>query len=98
MRRMLAAAGAAVAAEKLWKHATALDLEGRVAVVTGGSRGLGFALCRELLGRGARVATCARGEEQLEQARRRLGGGVLAVPCNVSEEAQVQAFIQQVEE
>jgi NAD(P)-dependent dehydrogenase (short-subunit alcohol dehydrogenase family) len=95
---MLAAAGAAVAAEKLWKRATAFDLDGRVAVVTGGSRGLGFALCRELLGRGARVATCARGEEQLERARRRLGGDALAVPCDVADEAQVRDFIDQVEE
>jgi len=98
MRRVLAAAGAAVAAEKVWKRARALDLEGRVAVVTGGSRGLGFALCRELRERGARVATCARGEEQLERARELLGGEVLAIPCDVSDEAQVRAFIDQVEE
>src|SRR4051794_34333046 len=98
MKRVLAAAGAAVAAEKIWKRATALDLEGRVAVVTGGSRGLGVALFRELRNRGARVATCARGEEQLQRARTLLGGDVLAIPCDVSDDEQVRAFIDQVEE
>ncbi len=98
MKRVLAAAGTAVAAEKIWKRSNALDLEGRVAVVTGGSRGLGFALCRELRNRGARVATCARGEEQLQRARTLLGGDVLAIACDVSDEEQVRAFIDQVEE
>jgi NAD(P)-dependent dehydrogenase (short-subunit alcohol dehydrogenase family) len=97
VKRLAAAVGATIAAEKIWKRATAFDLEGRVAIVTGGSRGLGFALCRELLDRGARVATCARGEEQLERARERLGGDVLAVPCDVSDEQQVRSFVAQVE-
>src|SRR4051812_48811058 len=95
---MLATAGAAVTARALWRRSTAFGLEGRVAVVTGGSRGLGFALCRELLERGARVATCARGEEQLERAGRRLGRDVLAIPCDVSDESQVRSFLTTVEE
>ena len=97
MKRVLAAAGAVYAAEKAWKRAHALDLEGRVALVTGGSRGLGFALCRELLGRGARVATCARGVEQLDEARRRLGDGLLAIPCDVGDRGQVDALVEEVE-
>jgi len=98
MRRALALAGAAVAAEKLWKRAHALDLAGRVAVVTGGSRGLGFAIAQALVGEGARVAICARGEEQLEDARQRLGHGVVAIPCDVSDRAQVASFLADVEE
>jgi NAD(P)-dependent dehydrogenase (short-subunit alcohol dehydrogenase family) len=98
MQRLLAAAGAAVVAEKAWKRLHAYDLEGRVAVVTGGSRGLGYALCRELLGRGARVATCARGADQLEEARRRLGGGLVAIPCDVGDRAQVESFLGEVSE
>lgn len=97
MKRALAAAAAAVAAKEAWTRAHELDLTGKVAVVTGGSRGLGFALCRELLRQGARVATCARGEEQLEVARRKLGGDVLAVPCDVGDRAQVEAFLSEVE-
>jgi NAD(P)-dependent dehydrogenase (short-subunit alcohol dehydrogenase family) len=97
VRRLLAVGATAVAVEKAWKRAHALDLEGRVAVVTGGSRGLGFAVCRELVERGARVATCARGADQLERARRRLGGDVVAIPCDVSDREQVAAFVGEVE-
>jgi NAD(P)-dependent dehydrogenase (short-subunit alcohol dehydrogenase family) len=97
VRGVLTAGAAAIAAEKLWKRAYAIDLAGRVAVVTGGSRGLGFAIAQELLDHGARVAICARGEEQLERARARLGAGVVAVPCDVSDRAQVEAFLAEVE-
>lgn len=48
------------------------DLRGSTAVVTGGSRGLGFALARELGVRGARVALLARSPDELEFAARRL--------------------------
>src|SRR5436309_641423 len=51
-------------------------LEGQVAVVTGGARGLGFAIARRLLGDGARdVALFDRDEEAVNAAKRRLGAG-----------------------
>jgi hypothetical protein len=56
VKRLVALAGAAVAAEKIWKRSNAFDLSGRVAVVTGGSRGLGFDLCGEVLEWVERVA------------------------------------------
>jgi NAD(P)-dependent dehydrogenase (short-subunit alcohol dehydrogenase family) len=96
MKRALAVGAAAFAAEKIVKRATALDLHGKRAVVTGGSRGLGFALARELREQGARVAICARGEEQLFRARAKLGDDVVAIPCDVSDRAQVEAFIDEV--
>ena len=82
----------AAAATRLVRRARSVDLEGRVALVTGGSRGLGFALAHELARNGARVAICARTEAPLERARSRLqamGGDVLAVPCDVSDRVQV---------
>jgi 3-oxoacyl-[acyl-carrier protein] reductase len=45
-----------------------LQLSGNVALVTGGSRGLGLASARALVGEGCHVAICARGAERLEQA------------------------------
>ena len=49
--------------------AAAFRFDGKRAVVTGCSRGLCFALAQELRAQGARVAICARGEQQLYAAR-----------------------------
>jgi short-subunit dehydrogenase len=96
VKRVLALGAAALAAEKAYTRATALDLQGKRAVVTGGSRGLGFALAQELRAHGARVAICARGEEQLMAARAKLGDDVVAIPCDVGDRAQVEAFVDEV--
>lgn len=73
------------------------DLEGRVALVTGGSRGLGFLLARELLGEGCRVVICARDPETLARARKRLeretGGVVVALECDVGDPAAVDDVV-----
>lgn len=72
-----------------------ISLRGRVALVTGGSRGLGFLIARELLREGCDVAICARDPVVLEQARARLsaGGRILAVRCDVGDADQVAAMI-----
>ena len=49
-----------------------LGLTGKIAIVTGASRGLGLASARALLDEGCRVTICARGEEGLQQAAREL--------------------------
>jgi short-subunit dehydrogenase len=90
------AIGTAVAAQKAYKRANALDLRGKRAVVTGGSRGLGFAIAQELRAHGARVAICARGEEQLDTARAKLGDDVVAIPCDVGDRGEVEAFLEEV--
>jgi NAD(P)-dependent dehydrogenase (short-subunit alcohol dehydrogenase family) len=77
------------------------NLAGQTALITGGSRGLGFILARELLKEGCRVAICARDAEELERAKIDLvcrGGEVLAVPCDVSQKAQVKEMIALVTE
>jgi NAD(P)-dependent dehydrogenase (short-subunit alcohol dehydrogenase family) len=90
-----ATVAAGMAGRAAWRRARALDLEGKVALVTGGSRGLGFAVAQELVRAGARVAVCARGEEALERARRRLAaeGEVLATRCDVSDPADVERWV-----
>src|SRR5215207_5738776 len=75
------------------------DLRGAVALVTGGSRGLGLALSRELAQQGCQVAICARDESGLEAARidlqlQEFGAEVLAIPCDVSDQAQVAAMVE----
>jgi 3-oxoacyl-[acyl-carrier protein] reductase len=76
-----------------------LELTGKVAIVTGGSRGLGYASAEALVAEGAHVVICARGEEQLiraaEQLRSRAtnGADVLAVTSDVSTDEGVQRVV-----
>ena len=62
-------------------------LAGRVAIVTGASRGIGLAVARALAGAGARGAMLARSAEALRDAAGPLGA--LAVPCDVADEQAV---------
>jgi NADP-dependent 3-hydroxy acid dehydrogenase YdfG len=58
-------------------------LAGRVALVTGASRGIGEAIARRLARDGARVALVARSERALEALARSLGGGAVPVACDM---------------
>lgn len=74
-----------------------LSLEGRVAIVSGGSEGIGRASARALAREGARVVICARRPEVLAEARDELtaetGGEVLAVPADVRAAADVERVV-----
>jgi NAD(P)-dependent dehydrogenase (short-subunit alcohol dehydrogenase family) len=73
-----------------------LGFKNRIAVVTGGSSGIGLAAARLLLGEGARVAICGRDANRLETAKRELmalpGADVLAQSCDVLDRADVERF------
>lgn len=91
--------GLATAARALLRRRRHFDLRGKVALVTGGSRGLGLVLARELVERGARVAICARDEDQLLRACDELelaGAQVLALTCDVTDRDQVDEMLAQV--
>ena len=77
-------------------------LAGRVAVVTGGSSGIGLATVQALLSAGAAVAFIGRSEERLKQAEQRLisefpGARLFARPCDVLNGAAVNAFAAECE-
>jgi len=74
------------------------DLAGRVALVTGGGSGIGLAIARAFRDRGMGVAICGRDKGRLERAAEGLGEGALAVPADVSDEAQVEALFGRVVE
>ena len=69
-----------------------LGLAGRRALVTGASKGLGLAIARELVQEGARVAICARDEEEVRHAAREVGAAH-AQTADVTDPAQVQDFV-----
>jgi 3-oxoacyl-[acyl-carrier protein] reductase len=78
------------------------DLQGKKAVVTGGSRGIGLAIARGLCSAGAHVAICGRDETALaaavESLARDFTSRVWGAVCNVSEPRQVAAFFTYVDE
>jgi NAD(P)-dependent dehydrogenase (short-subunit alcohol dehydrogenase family) len=72
------------------------DLEGRVALITGGSRGLGLEMAKGLSGAGAKIVIASRKAGELEAAAEELrtrDADVLAVPCNMGEVDQVRALV-----
>jgi len=80
------------------RQALRYKLNDKVVVITGGSRGLGLAMARVFLRRGAKVALLARDPEALERARQLLAGHgtVFVRPCDVRDEAQVKQAIADV--
>ena len=74
-----------------------LDLSGRAAFVTGGTRGIGLAIARTLHAAGARVAVAGRDEARAADAARGIGDGVVGVACDVADAAQVEAAVASAE-
>ena len=71
------------------------DLSGMTALVTGASGGLGSAIAQALAGQGARLAVSGSNVDKLERFRAGLGGDHVALPCNLSDGAAVDALVPQ---
>jgi 2-deoxy-D-gluconate 3-dehydrogenase len=69
-------------------------LEGKVVLVTGGSRGVGLELARRLIGEGAKVAICGRKQDGLDAALAELGAGenAMAIKAHIAKEDEVEAL------
>src|SRR5450759_207131 len=78
-----------------------MDLTGKVALVTGGSRGLGLQIAEALGEMGAKLALTARKADELAQARdslERMHVEVFTLPCDHSKAASIQPVIEQIME
>ncbi|WP_022799872.1 SDR family oxidoreductase [Deinococcus ficus] len=67
---------------------------GRSAFITGGSKGIGYAVAQTLIGAGYGVTITARNEGEVQDAARRLGEQALGVACDVRDAQAVQAAVQ----
>lgn len=101
LKRLAVVAAGGIAGVYLAKRAVQqsrhFDFRGRTALVTGGARGLGLVIARELVNRGARVAICARTQSDLNTAEAELaamGGDVLALRCDVRDQDDVNAMVE----
>lgn len=73
-----------------------LGLRGKKALITGGSRGIGRCIARALAAEGCDIGICARGSEELEEARKEIeaaGVGVYVAQADITRPADVLAFV-----
>jgi NAD(P)-dependent dehydrogenase (short-subunit alcohol dehydrogenase family) len=101
-KHVMVMAGLSVAAlwatEQLIRRSRWFEFTGKSVIVTGGSRGLGLILARQLASAGARVAICARTVEDLQAAvaeLRTVSDQVIGIKCDVRNRDSVQAMVNQ---
>lgn len=83
---------------KITPNDSLLDLTGKVAIVTGGSMGIGYGISQRLVGAGVKVMLAARDQEEIDKAIKDLssqGGEVAGSSTDVSEEAAVQQLVKE---
>ncbi|MGD9558082.1 MAG: SDR family NAD(P)-dependent oxidoreductase [Mangrovibacterium sp.] len=103
-KMLMGAATSAVAAAALKMAIRSLNwynLEDKVVLVTGGSRGLGLILARQLAEKKARVAICSRSREDLDKVTPELSAAArqfMAIDCDITDKGQVDRMITEVEE
>ena len=71
-----------------------MQLEGKIALVTGGGTGIGKAIAGAILAEGAKVIIIGRTESKLIEAQRELGEGTEIMVCDVTEESQVNKIYE----
>ena len=74
------------------------NLEGKVAVITGGNSGIGLATAKEFKEQGARVVITGRDQKTLDEAKREIGGDVLAVRSDTSSLTEIDQLFAAVKE
>lgn len=91
--------GALVAIRAVRRRNRQIDFRDKVVVITGGSRGLGLVMARQLAREGARLALCARTQEALDAAATELrtyGAEVYVQRCDLTDKIQLDSFFDAV--
>jgi len=94
--KLTAVATGALLLKSTLNHFVDYDLRDKTVLITGGSRGLGLVMAREFAREGARLALCARDEEELQHAEndlKRFGVEVMTIPCDVTSRQAVDELI-----
>ncbi len=101
-QKMLLWAGAGLAswlAYGVYRRSRAFSFSGKTVFITGGTRGLGLVIARQLAREGANLAVCARDPEEVRRAHEDLtsrGAAVLAQPCDLRYRESARDFIDEV--
>lgn len=97
--RVAAGVGLLLAARAIIRKQRAYDFQNKVVLITGGSRGLGLVIARQLAAEGAKIAICARSADQLNRAEQELkeaGADVFAATCDVTQPNDANRLIAEV--
>ena len=70
------------------------DLSGKVALITGSTRGIGRAIAEAMAARGARVVISSRKPEACERVAGEIGAAAVPIPCNISDDAAIEALVE----
>jgi short-subunit dehydrogenase len=96
---LLAVGGAALFARSVYRRFNAYQFEGKSVLITGGSRGLGLVLARQLAHEGANISICARDDQELERAREDLlqhKANVFTFRCDITNNTEVTEMVRAV--
>ncbi|GAC1564543.1 MAG: SDR family oxidoreductase [Ktedonobacteraceae bacterium] len=96
--KILAALAGFAVVRELIQRRKFIELQGKVVLITGGSRGFGLAMAEEFATEGTKLVICAREGDELERAQAKLrefGTDVLTVQCDVTKPEEVQQLMTQ---
>lgn len=97
--KVAAGVGVWMVARAIIRKMRSYDLRGKNVLITGGSRGLGLVMARQLVQQGAHLAICSRDAEELNRTHQDLsayGQKVFTTTCDVTSQSEVESMIRQV--
>jgi len=74
------------------------DLNNKIALVTGASKGIGLRIAKTLAAEGATVILAARTKDTLENAAKQIGQNAIAIPVDIAEEASINSLVKSIAE